>query len=243
MDDKNQQHIDHELTKAVESLGDAFRLIKDVFSDNQKRYESLAHEIRRDQNKEVKRQRRDAWLIAMISIVGIGASVIAASYWSYEEEKVSLQKTQIAQLYNQANEIQHEIDNRMEKRDELMDAMVNLRGIRDEGQKQCGHGLYIGKDAITYQQKLFAADYAFIGAFYKMTGVFNDAVQNKIAAFSSLANMNQPNICASNAATDKVLRPLQTEANILILDSIEKLRDQKKQLTIRIESYDKNDAK
>ena len=33
MDDNQQKHIDHELTRAVDKLADAFHLIKDVFSE------------------------------------------------------------------------------------------------------------------------------------------------------------------------------------------------------------------
>lgn len=235
MDDKNQRHIDHELTKAVESLGDAFRLIKDVFSDNQKRYESLAHEIRRDQNKEVKRQRRDAWLIAMISIVGIGASVIAASYWSYKEEKVSLQKTQIAALYNEAHSIQRKIDDELSLRNGLMEAMVNVRGIRDFGQRECKNGIYDGSNSIAYTQKLFASNYELVGAAYKTTGVFN---QDKIIRFLSLASVDNAGVCAKNAPTDKELRQLQADINADILQCIEKEKEQKKLVIDRINSFE-----
>jgi hypothetical protein len=232
MDDQNHnKDIIRQLTRAVDKLADAFHLTKNVFSDNQTRYEALAHEIRKDQKKEVKRQRRDAWLIAMISILGIGLSVIAASFWSYQQEKVSLQKTQIAQLYNQENLIQQKIDDRLIRRDKLIDAMTNVRAVRDEGQRRCKNNQESSeKVSLEYQKNSRLADFALASAFYKTTGVFNTEVRDKILLFGSLADVDKVGICAKGSATDNELQAVEIDANNLILNSIEKLEKEKEQI-------------
>lgn len=232
---QTQQHIDHELTRAIDKLGDAFHLIKDVFSDNQKRYESLAHEIRQDQEKEGRRQRRDAWLIAMISIVGIGSSVIAASFWSYKQEQVALQKTQIAALYSEAHSIQRKIDDELKLRNELMDAMVNVRGVRDFGQKQCKNGVYEAGDKVEYTQKLYAANYALLSAAYNTTGVFD---QDKIIRFLSLVNLDQYSVCDKKTVSGNELSSLQADINREILQRIEKAKQTKEDVIDRINNVE-----
>ena len=260
MDEKLSHGLVKELTRVVDKLSDVFsdnqkryeaaaetnakhfeslsregqRHYENLKSADQKRYEALTSEVRHEHEKEVRRQRLDAYIIATVSVFSICLSVIVASYWSLEERKIGLKRVQLLQNFNAHNAIQsritylqQEINERFALRNQLMEAMVKVRGVRDIGQKQCENGQYAGSDPVRYQQQLFADSYNLVGASYKTIGIFGNAIKNELVKFGTLSGVDQEGICAKNAATEKELRPLQARIDQMILAEITELEKQK----------------
>ena len=243
------ENITREIQKQHEALSrEGHERYERLMLDMQKRTEAMSHDIQkredeiREENKkthasETKRMRWDAFIIVFISTFSICISILFTNFWDLQGKKIDLRRVELTHSYNQEQMyqnriayLQNQIDYQFKIRNQLMDAMVVMRGIRDIGQKQCRNGHYIGKDPIAYEQKLFSASYALVGAYYKTIGVFNDNVKQGILKFNAMSSADDGAVCAKNAVTEKELRPLQAEIDGQILITIEALVKQKNKL-------------
>src|SRR3989338_1667029 len=238
------ENLMHEGQHHFESLShDGHVRYEKLMAEIKKREDEIRQENKRNHEKESIRQRFDAYIITVISVLSICASIIVSNYWDLREKQIDLKRVELMQRSNQESVIQNriqylqsQIDHRFALRDQLMDAMVKMRGIRDIGQKQCKAGQYDGTNPENYQEKLFATSYDLVGACYKIIGIFNDEIKQETLHFLSISSADNGNICEKNATTDKELRPLQVKIDNQIISLIEGLEQQKNMLMVKLNS-------
>ena len=232
---KQHEELSNEGRQRYEQLMlDTQKRTEAMSRDIQKREDEIREENKKAHNSETKRMRWDAFIIVFISTFSICLSILFTNFWDLQGKKIDLRRVELTQRYNQEKAIQDrvmylqsEINNRFTLRNQLMEAMVNVRAARDIVQKQCKNSRYAGRDAIRYQQQLFSTTYALVGATYKTIGIFSNEIKNKILQFEALASVDHVTICAKNSATENQLRLLQSNIDDLILASNDRMIKEK----------------
>lgn len=252
MDERNDKVLKEladvvkENSAIVETFKDAFVDTQKSHMESQKRYETLARETRKsfedlaeenraDRKVEASRQRRDTYVITAVSVLSICVTSILGFYLTQQIQKMKSRDSKLAALYREKSEIKEEINARFSERNALMKAMVDLRGVRDQGQRECKNGAYAGRDSVSYTQRLFQADYNLVGVALETTGIFE---QSKIMQFLTISSVDKTSICNKNAPTDQQLRTLQTQINLDILKDINQLRTRKADIAKGITSIE-----
>lgn len=208
------QHLGHS-GESLETLAHSIDEMKESANKN-------AHEAEENKRKFLKSLKIDAYAIPIITVVGVALSIGASTYWNTKHQET-------AHLYSQASEIKEDINNLFATRNNLMDAMVQIRAVRHVGQLYCKDGKYVGKDPLAYQEKLYSAETKFFNASYNTTGIFIGDLANKISEFDSLVDIDK-GICETNAAKDDDLRLLQRNINRMILEQVNQLREKRAEI-------------
>lgn len=221
-------HLHHEPSEQLHPLAESGdHLEKFAHSIEELAHQSVdqAKEAEETKKKFLRAIKIDAYLIPLITVAGVALSIGASTYWNSVQQRH-------ARVYEQVNEIKEEIKGEFVIRNQLMDAMTQVRSIREIGQSECKNGKYDGKDKVAYQQKLYSSLFNLVTAYFYVTGVFEQEIKNKILGFLSLADVTEidKGLCGVIAVKDKDLRALQVSINYLILHEIEKLRIKKGQL-------------
>lgn len=229
-----------ELTKAVDALREASHSHHEELSQNQK---TLMHEVmneRKELEKEAEKNHQEEMRYqhrhTFISVLVLAASIFVGAY-------LGVRQYNLSELYKQATAIENRIDSWSTIYDNLMMAMANLRGIRDEGQSQCKNGHYAGLDPGDYQQRLFNAQYKLIGVAFGAERAFSPAVTEKIKSFDVDSDIDRLGVCAKGAPTDDDLMMKQFAASKLMLKEIHELEQQKNAIMEKIGDVKKSPAK
>lgn len=215
---------------------------ENLIRETRERYEELARQNRAEDEMQKKRIRRDAYIVTFISVFAICGSIIATCYWDYQGKKMDLKRVETTDRFNQENilqgkiiYLQKEIEHRFALRDQLMDAMVRMRAIRDAGQIQCKDDRYGGNDPEAHKQKLFTSEYELEGAYYKTVGFFSDDIQKEMHHFAEISGEEKGGIYSKTAVTKEQLRALQANIDNMIIASITPLQQQRNQLISKLD--------
>lgn len=209
-------HLPHEPSEHLHPLAESGEPLEKL-AHSLEDLSHQTHEADETKKKFIKALKIDAYAIPLITVLGVALSIGASTYWNSVQQKHN-------RIYGQISEIKEEIHQHFEVRNQLMNAMTQVRSIRDIGQIQCKDGKYMGNDKISYQEKLFSATFNFVSATYSTTGFFNKAIDKKISEFMSYIDLDTKGICEKGAVNDENLRPLQRDINNLILDDINVLK-------------------
>ena len=256
MDERNDKVLKEladvvkENSAIVETFKDAFVDTQKSHMESQKRYETLARETRKsfedlaeenraDRKVEASRQRRDTYVITAVSVLSICVTSILGFYLTQQIQKMKSRDTQLSALYKQENALENTINNMVSKKDDLMMAMVNFRGVRDEKQQECKDNKFLSKSSYEFRQRLFAADYKLVGATYNITGIFSSEIFIKVKTFLTDSSVDKTRICTKDSLTDNVLAKKQYEINNLMLDSINNLKKKKDKIINRVEQIER----
>ncbi|EKD45038.1 MAG: hypothetical protein ACD_70C00107G0010 [uncultured bacterium] len=255
--DEHKDDVLKELVDVVKENSETIETFKDAFVDTQKthvetqeRYEALTLDTRKsfedlerqtrsDRILESKRQRRDTYVITTVSLLSICVTSILGFYLTMQIQKMKSRDTQLSALYKQENALENTINNMVSKKDDLMMAMVNFRGVRDEKQQECKDNKFLSKSSYEFRQRLFAADYKLVGATYNITGIFSSEIFIKVKTFLTDSSVDKTRICTKDSLTDNVLAKKQYEINNLMLDSINNLKKKKDKIINRVEQIER----
>lgn len=224
-------HLPHEPSEQLHPLAESGdHLEKFAHSIEQLGHQAVdqAKEAEETKKKFLRAIKIDAYIIPLITVTGVALSIGASTYWNSVQQKHN-------RVYGQIAEIKEEINQHLTIRNQVMDAMIQVRGTRDIGQLECKDEKYAGKDKITFQGKLYSALFNLVTASFYTKGVFELKIQNEIEKFISLADLDKKGICEKGTATDDELRVLQVAINALILEEVDKLKAKKKQLETDVE--------
>lgn len=210
MDEYNKKHITTENENALLTV--------------LKTQERMLSEILDIHKKNKVKHRKDAYIISSLTFLLVVACFVAAFYWN---QRNSDRVSRMAK----AESLQQKIDQKIQVKNELMQAMTNFRGVRDQGIQYCQNGKYTGPDKAVYSSQLFAANYAIIGATYKSMGAFSESIVHQSQAFlEDNIDVDHFNLCSKNAISNHKLRILQNAINANMLNSIQQLQNEKEML-------------
>jgi len=224
MEDKNKNDKDITQNDNFAAFIESQKLI---IREMMHEHRDSVREAAKNHQEEMSRNKRLAIILTVISVVVAVSSVTTGVF-------MGIQQLNVSRLYKREGWYENRINNWTARDDDLMNAMVNVRDVRDEAQMQCKDYKYVGPDPAVYRRKLKNANYKLIGAGYAIKNTFNLEIQRKMNSFISSSSLDTK-VCAKGAANDNILRKNQDEINDLILTSIGDLKQKRDLIMDQIE--------
>lgn len=204
-DHKQDHKIINTLESVISTLAKSFNRFSLAFDMVRKAYEQTEES-----------RRKDAYIIAIITIVGIAITIAASSYWSHVQESR-------IQAYKQASEANDRINLILNKKDLVMHAISKLRSVRDAGQKKCVNGVYSGSNTQVFNEQLYNAGFGISDAYFVAKGILDKQSTNALLKLIASVDLDKVNICDPKSIKDEGIKAQQIVINNSILDQIEQL--------------------
>lgn len=220
-DNKDNNLRPNKLSAELRLLARAIEAFKENAIVQREQIAAQEEHIKHDREVQIlekKLNRRTNFAIALITLVGVIATVFVGLYVSSKENEIQRQFQMEQELQVQAREHGQELEanirDEIAARDRINSAITEIRYVREANLLNCKDGKFIG-NSNEYEKSYLNTTYKAINAWFSLSGVFDSDIIKEAQKILFLVNAHK-NVCEKNSLSVMDLQLAQRQLNLHI---------------------------